>query len=108
MAHCRALLPVDLASQELNALLTDLVGQLGMQVEAANHSHPWLIATDPPRQGLPANEHVMVLCDWSNLRNTGEMAIETRSGESMAHSITPAESLLHQLCSRLGQTRQGT
>ncbi|MBM5809133.1 MAG: hypothetical protein FJ050_03335 [Cyanobacteria bacterium M_surface_7_m2_040] len=108
MAHCRAFLPVDLAAQELTALLTDLVGELGLQVEDPDRNHPWLIATDRPRRGLQAKDHVVVLCDWSNLRNTGEMAIETRSGESMAHRDTRAESLLQQLCSGLRQLHQGS
>jgi hypothetical protein len=44
---------------------------------------------------------VTLLCDWSNLRNTGELTIETHSGESMAHARTRAQSLLQHCCGSL-------
>ncbi|MEB3173411.1 MAG: hypothetical protein VKL97_06055 [Cyanobacteriota bacterium] len=105
MAHCRACLAIDPAVQSLNQTLTEVIGQLGLQVQEPLHKGAWLIATDPPQRGLTPHEHVQLLCDWSNLRNTGELAIETRSGESMAHSVTRAKSLLQQLCSRLVESR---
>ncbi|MEB3234521.1 MAG: hypothetical protein VKM98_03750 [Cyanobacteriota bacterium] len=107
MAYCRALLPVDPTAENLNQMLTDLIDRLGMQVERRSQHGSCLIATDPPRCGLHANEHVMVLCDWSNLRNTGEVAIETRSGESMAHRDTRAQNLLQQLCRGLSDGLMG-
>ncbi|MBM5803892.1 MAG: hypothetical protein FJ078_07210 [Cyanobacteria bacterium K_DeepCast_35m_m2_155] len=107
MAHCRAVLPVDPTLEGINCLLSEVIAQLGLEISEPLQEHPWLIATDRPQRGLKAREYVRVLCDWSNLRNTGEMAIETRSGESMAHSDTRAKSLLQQLCSRLEQVGAG-
>jgi hypothetical protein len=105
MAHCRACLAVDPKAQSLNQTLTEVIDQLGLQVQEPLHKGAWLIASERPQRGRHAQEHVQLLCDWSNLRNTGELAIETRSGESMAHSVTRAHELLQRLCSRLGEMR---
>jgi hypothetical protein len=54
---------------------------------------------------MPLGEQVALVCDWSNWRNTGELELEIRSGESMALGVTRAETLFSQLCSLLQGSR---
>ena len=107
MAYCRTQLAVPLQAQELDRLVPDLIRRLGLDVEESRSNRCCRIGTDRPQQGLSAKEHVVLLCDWSNLRNTGEVAIETRSGESMAHAQTRAQNLMQQFCGILEQPGQG-
>ena len=60
-----------------------------------------MIDTHSLQPSLSAGERVTLLCDWSNLRHTGEQPIETRSGESMAQAQTREELLLMTFCSAL-------
>ncbi|MFM1812469.1 MAG: hypothetical protein RLZZ336_1407 [Cyanobacteriota bacterium] len=101
MAYFRSQLPVSVPVHKLDHLIADLIGGIGMQVETQSHPHAWMIGTDPPQPALRPEEHVTLLCDWSNLHNTGELTIETRSGESMAHARTRAQSLLLHCCGTL-------
>jgi len=101
MAFCRTQLPVTVPAHELDELIADRIRRIGMQVENHSQRQAWLIGTESPQPSLRADEHVTLLCDWSNLRNTGELTIETRSGESMAHAQTRARSLLLTFCSAL-------
>jgi len=98
MAYCRIQIPVSVPVQDLDRLIADLIRGIGMEVEQQPRQHDWLIGTEPPQPELRAQDHVTLLCDWSNLRNTGELTIETRSGESMARARTRAQSLLQQFC----------
>jgi len=98
MAYCRTQLPVSVPVQDLDGLIAELIRGIGMQVERQPDHRDWLIGTELPQPALRANEHVTLLCDWSNLRNTGELTIETRSGESMAHACTRAQLLFQQFC----------
>lgn len=101
MAYFRRQLPVSVPVDELDHLIADLISQIGMQVEIQSNPHAWMIGTEPPQPALRPADHVTLLCDWSNLRNTGELTIETRSGESMAHARTRAQSLLQHCCGTL-------
>ena len=101
MAYYRSQLPVSVPVEELDHLIADLICRIGMQVETQSHCHAWMIGTEPPQPALRADDHVTLLCDWSNLHNTGELTIETRSGESMAHARTRAQSFLQHFCGSL-------
>ena len=107
MAYFRSQLPVSVPIQELDRFITDLICGIGMQVETQSHPHAWMIGTEPPQPALRAEDHVTLLCDWSNLRNTGELTIETHSGESMAHARTRAQSLLQHCCGSLQASLSG-
>ena len=101
MAYCHRCLPVVLAGEDLSRHLGDLVRDLGLQVQEPTKSRHCLYAADPPRSGLRLGQQVALVCDWSNLPNTGEVELEMRSGESMALGETRAESLFRQLCTRI-------
>lgn len=105
MAYCHACLPVAVQADDLPRLLADLIRGLGLQVEEFSKGRDCLYAADPPRSGHRLGEQVALVCDWSNLRNTGELEVELRSGESMALGSTRAETLLQQLCDRLQVSR---
>jgi hypothetical protein len=98
MAYCRTQLAVPLQAQDLDRLVPDLIRRLGLDVEESRGNAACRVGTDRPHRGLSAREHVVLLCDWSNLSNTGEVAIETRSGESMAHTQTRAQLVLQEFC----------
>lgn len=98
MAYFRSQLPVTIPVQKLDRLITDLISGIGMQLDNPYQPHTWRMGIEPPQPALRASDHVTLLCDWSNLSNTGELVIETRSGESMAHAHTRAESILQHCC----------
>lgn len=101
MAYCHVCLPVAWGVDELPWQLSDLLRGLGLEVEEFSKGHDCLYASDPPRSGRRLGDQVALVCDWSNLRNTGEVELELRSGESMARGATRAETLCKQLCERL-------
>ena len=99
MAYCRALIPLagGLAPAEL---LPPLLQGLGLEVEPA--SGPTLMSFERPCAGRPTRDYVRLWADWSDIAQTGELWLETLSGESMAHSHTRCSELLEQIRSRLG------
>ena len=104
MAYCHTNIAVRHQAQDLDRLVPELIRRVGLTVEESRGNGNCRVGTDRPHQGLRAQEHVVLLCDWSNLRNTGEVAIETRSGESMAlGQTTRAENVLQQFCGCLQQ-----
>jgi|688.fasta_scaffold77464_1 hypothetical protein len=105
MAYCHTCVPVALPTDELSRFLRDLIRGLGLEVEEQTSAHHCLYAADPPNSGRRLGEQVALVCDWSNWRNTGELELEIRSGESMALGVTRAETLFSQLCSLLQGSR---
>ena len=101
MAYCHTCLPVAFASDDVSSVLADLIRGLGLQVEMPTNARHCLYAADPPSSGLRLGQQVAVVCDWSNLPNTGEVELEIRSSESMALGSTRAEDLFRQLCNLL-------
>ena len=101
MAYCHACLPVNLPGDNLSQVLAELIQRLGLRVEEPANARHCLYAVDPPQSGHRLSSKVVLLCDWSNLRNTGEVELEIRSNESMALGATRAEQLFGQLCSLL-------
>ena len=101
MAYCHACLPVTMPSDDLSGVLCDLIRGLGLKVEEPTNAHHCLYAADPPNCGHRLAHQVALVCDWSNVSNTGELELEIRSDESMALGVTRAETLLQQLCSLL-------
>ena len=101
MAYCHTVLPVTLPSDDISRLLGDVIRGLGLKVEEPTVARHCLYAVDPPNSGHRLGQQVALICDWSNLNNTGELELEIRSGESMALGCTRAETLFRQLCSVL-------
>ena len=94
MAYCRALVPFR-PSGCPSERLTPLLEGLGLQVE-----HPdgrTLMACERPCAGRPSQDDVRVWADWSDLAATGELWLETLSGESMGHSETRCSAVLETL-----------
>jgi hypothetical protein len=98
MAYCRALIPLvgGVAPAEL---LPPLLNELGLEVEPA--SGPTLMAFERPCAGRATRDYVRLWADWSDISQTGELWLETISGESMAHSRTRCSDLLEQIRSAL-------
>ena len=98
MAYCRALVPFH-GSRSPGELLRPLLEQLGLEVEQPDHRT--LMAFELPCSGRPVNDYVRVWADWSDLANTGEVLLETLSGESMARSRTRCAAVLETIRSSL-------
>ena len=98
MAYCRALIPLNggVAPAEL---LAPLLQGLGLEVMRA--SGPTLMAFERPCTGRPTRDYVRLWADWSDIAQTGELWLETLSGESMARSHTRCSALLEQIRARL-------
>ena len=98
MAYCRALIPLSggIAPAEL---LPPLLHDLGLEVEPP--SGPTLMAFERPCSGRATRDYVRLWADWSDIKQTGELWLETLSGESMARSRTRCSDLLEQIRSAL-------
>ena len=98
MAYCRALILLEggIGPAEL---LPPLLQGLGLEVEPA--SGPNLMAFERPCTGRPTRDYVRLWADWSDIAQTGELWLETLSGESMARSRTRCSELLEQIRARL-------
>ena len=98
MAYCRALIPLDGGVAPAD-LLPPLLQGLGLEVEpASGHT---LMAFERPCAGRPTRDYVRLWADWSDIAQTGELWLETLSGESMARSQTRCADLLNQIRARL-------
>jgi len=100
MAYCRALIPVKAAGSPAEWLPT-LLQDHGLEVE-----HPGgrtLMAFERPAPGRPARDYVRLWADWSDIALTGELWLETLSGESMAHDRTRCSELLEALRASLSR-----
>ena len=98
MAYCRALIPVGGGSSPAD-WLPPLLQAHGLDVE-----HPGgrtLMAFERPAPGRPTRDYVRVWADWSDLAQTGDLWLETLSGESMARGSTRCAELLEQIRARL-------
>ena len=100
MAYCRALVRFN-SSSSPGALLRPLLEQLGLEVEQPDHRT--LMAVERPCSGRRVNDYVRVWADWSDITSTGELWLETLSGESMARSSTRCASVLDRICSGLNR-----
>lgn len=100
MAYCRALIPFRHTSSP-SEQLRPLLEQLGLDVEQPDHRT--LVAFERPCSGRRVNDYVRVWADWSDLASTGELWLETLSGESMARSSTRCASVLDRICSGLNR-----
>lgn len=99
MAYCRALIPYGGGPSPAETL-TPLLQGLGLEVEPA--AGPTLMAFERPCSGRATRDYVRLWADWSDIAQTGELWLETLSGESMARSHTRCSELLEQIRSRLG------
>ncbi|QVV67558.1 hypothetical protein [Synechococcus sp. LA31] len=100
MAYCRALVPFR-SSNSPGELLRPLLEQLGLEVEQPDQRT--LMAFERPCAGRRVNDYVRVWADWSDIASTGELWLETLSGECMAHSSTRCASVLDRICSGLNR-----
>jgi hypothetical protein len=100
MAYCRALVPFR-SSNSPGELLRPLLEQLGLEVEQPDQRT--LMAFERPCSGRRVNDYVRVWADWSDIASTGELWLETLSGECMAHSSTRCASVLDRICSGLNR-----
>jgi hypothetical protein len=100
MAYCRALIPFR-SSGSPSERLRPLLEQLGLEVEQPDPRT--LMAFERPCSGRRANDYVRVWADWSDIDSTGELWLETLSGEFMAHSSTRCASVLDRICSGLNR-----
>ncbi len=98
MAYCRALVPFH-SSSSPGELLRPLLEQLGLEVEQPDQRT--LMAFERPCSGRRVNDYVRVWADWSDMSSTGELWLETLSGECMAHSSTRCASVLERIRSGL-------
>jgi hypothetical protein len=101
MAYCRALIAVDGATSPAE-LLQPLLQAHGLDVQQP--SHRTLMAYERPCAGRPIRDYVRLWADWSDLPQTGELWLETISGESMARSHTRCSDLLEQIRAALHGT----
>jgi len=76
-----------------------LLQGLGLEVEPP--SGPTLMAFERPCAGRPTRDYVRLWADWSDIAQTGELWLETLSGESMARSRTRCAAVLEPIRSRL-------
>lgn len=100
MAYFRALIPFP-SSASPEEQLRPLLEQLGLAVEQPDQRT--LMAIERPCAGRRANDYVRVWADWSDIASTGELWLETLSGECMARSSTRCASLLERICAGLGR-----
>jgi len=98
MAYCRTLIPIARGVSPSD-LLSPLLEQLGLAVEQPDGRT--LMAFELPCSGRPVQDYVRVWADWSDLANTGELLLETLSGESMARSRTRCAAVLETIRSSL-------
>jgi hypothetical protein len=98
MAYCRALISVHGETSPAE-LLPPLLQAFGLDVQQP--SHRTLMATERPCAGRPIRDYVRLWADWSDLAQTGELWLETISGESMARSRTRCSTLLEQISAAL-------
>lgn len=61
------------------------------------------MAFERPAPGRPTRDYVRVWADWSDLAQTGDLWLETLSGESMARGSTRCAELLEQIRARVGR-----
>lgn len=98
MAYCRALIPVHGETAPAD-LLQPLLQAYGLDV--LQPSQRTLMAYERPCAGRPIRDYVRLWADWSDLAQTGEIWLETISGESMARSTTRCSALLEQITAAL-------
>ena len=98
MAYCRALIPLN-GGVTPAELLPPLLQGLGLEVEPP--SGPTLMAFERPCAGRPTRDYVRLWADWSDIAQTGELWLETLSGESMARSRTRCSDLLEKIRAQL-------
>ena len=98
MAYCRTLIPIARGASP-GELLAPVLEQLGLAVEQPDGRT--LMAFELPCSGRPVNDYVRVWADWSDLANTGEVLLETLSGECMARSRTRCAAVLEIIRSSL-------
>jgi hypothetical protein len=98
MAYCRALVPFR-PSGSPGERLTPLLEGLGLQVEQPDGRT--LMAFERPCAGRRTQDYVRVWADWSDLAATGELWLETLSGESMARTSTRCSAVLETIRSGL-------
>jgi hypothetical protein len=94
MAYCRALIPFGGEASPAE-LLPPLLEGLGLEVERP--SGPTLMAFERPCTGRATRDYVRFWADWSDIAHTGELWLETISGESMARSHSRCSALLEQI-----------
>lgn len=94
MAYCRTLVPFPKTSSP-SELLKPLLESLGLDVEQPDQRT--LMAFERPCSGRRVNDYVRVWADWSDMANTGELWLETLSGESMARGRTRCASVLETI-----------
>lgn len=94
MAYCRALIPFG-GGPSPAELLPPLLEGLGLEVEQP--SGPTLMAFERPCAGRATRDYVRFWADWSDIAHTGELWLETLSGESMARSHSRCSALLEQI-----------
>ena len=69
--------------------------------EVEQPDHRTLMAFERPCYDRRVNDYVRVWADWSDIASTGELWLETLSGECMARSSTRCASVLDRICTGL-------
>ena len=100
MAYYRTLIPMP-RSASPQELLTPLLEDLGLAVEQPDSRT--LMAFERPCSGRRTEDYVRVWADWSDIAKTGELCLETLSGESMARRCTRCAELLQRIRSGLNR-----
>lgn len=100
MAYCRTLIPMS-PSASPGETLRPLLESLGLDVEQPDPRT--LMAFERPCAGRRTRDYVRVWADWSDISSTGEMWLETLSGECMAHNRTRCASVLEAICGSLSR-----
>ena len=98
MAYCRALIPLNDGRSPAESL-PPLLKALGLDVEQPGRQT--LMAVERPAPGRRTRDYVRLWADWSDIAQTGELWLETLSGESMARSRTRCSEVLEQIRSKL-------
>ena len=98
MAYHRALICLKTETSPAE-LLPPLLQRFGLEVERPGKRT--LMAFERPCMGRPTSEYIRLWADWSDLAQTGELWLETISGESMARSRTRCSTLLEQISAAL-------
>ena len=99
MAYCRTLIRLNDGRSPGDALPV-LLEALGLEVEQPGLCT--LLAVERPVAGRPVRDYVRLWADWSDCAQTGELWLETLSGESMARRHTRCSDVMERIRQALG------